>query len=258
MGRWFYRLSQGGWVYTDRATRTSVAYARVFKCGSTQMEAYGLHQLAPIALAFESFPPGPSFQRATMEALCTLLVIRDPVEHFLAGYNEVEMRLADHKGTGGLSEPLRFLSEPVGSTERFVAFVEDLLVRADQIPEALARGLLTHVLPQANALLGLPAPSAVTFVHLAEIQLEVPKAMREGRCSLPASSSPPMKRAKGNRSSADPLGTLAAAQTMWASSGPVARALCALHAMDYACLDVLTLPIACADVLDDPGLLGSS
>ena len=185
LGRWFYRLSQGGWVYEPKFTALRVAYMRHFKCGSAQMDTYGSRQLKPQSSGFLSLPPGPAFRRALIGSAnaapvsCALLVTRDPIEHFLSGYNEVEtrleaMRLKTHP-TSTPDDPqlhvtrrlqelenseLKFPRLPLGSTARATAFVEDLLLRAPAAPDWLIRDLLTHVFPQSNALLQLSGASS--------------------------------------------------------------------------------------------------
>ena len=72
------------------------------------------------------------------------------------------------------------------------------------------------------------------------------------KCSgVPESvSSAPMTVMGQHNSSSDPLGTYKASRDVWLDQGPVARALCVLHVMDYACWTDLPdgIPQFCQDV----------
>jgi hypothetical protein len=279
-----------------------------------------------------------TFNHTSRAKPCVFAVLRDPISHFLSGYNEVEYRLIT--GEGGAPEvsssgenghdknkqqniklasytKIPYDASPEKREERFVTFVKNLLKEHPSFAAfeyykhfaSMSRILSTlsrfDLLPGEGALKSnskgsistapaLSSSSSLWFLPTIENLTEsFPRFLAE-RCPRMASNYysqlqqsneknnsfgnrntdidtdtntpseppqlqlPPMKRMGTHKSSEDGYGTYKAARDVWKRGGPVARALCALHAMDYACFaanedDVdgrprLRLPDLCRDV----------
>jgi hypothetical protein len=274
LGRWFFRLSQGGWAFSASRIaadeeHVNIAYIRQFKCATGQLHAYGVEQLARTGGRIRHYAAGQHFRRVLSSATCVLMVVRDPVEHFLSGYNEVETRMVNGSGYAHSGEmlPLPFAQRLVGSPERFADFFIDLLTigvdHHHDPPDWFTHDLLPHVLPLTGALHEVreaqrlrkttPSRGKLVVVPLSEVELEVPRQLRQ-KCAVPRA--PPMQQAGQRPSSRDPTGAYAAARKVWNKGGDIAKALCALHAFDYACFaHLLPPPPACHEVFGDPTLL---
>lgn len=68
--------------------------------------------------------------------------------------------------------------------------------------------------------------------------------------ALPENVTEPFHVGSSHLSSKDPLGIYKAAKDVWSEGGPTARAICVLHAMDYACWETLPdgIPLLCKEV----------
>lgn len=185
---------------------------------------------------------------------CVVTAIRDPISHFLSGYNEIEFRRENLANNTHLPHyyGLPFHTEEQRQ-DRFVHFVRDFALEESRalvhepfghvfsmsrVLEVLHRqgGFLSGYLPSlANLSTAMPA-----FVqHTCHLEYDLP-AMKDTRW--------------GHLSSADPHGFYHAARTVWAEGGVVARALCIFHAMDYACWKNLPdgIPEICQEVYSRP------
>lgn len=69
----------------------------------------------------------------------------------------------------------------------------------------------------------------------------------------PVDEIPKMTKQGQHRSSKDRLGMYKAAKSVWQEAGPIARALCILHAYDYACWERLPqgIPELCIEVYNE-------
>ena len=69
----------------------------------------------------------------------------------------------------------------------------------------------------------------------------------------------PMQIGGQHTSSNDPLGTYAAAKSVWKDQGHIAKALCILHAFDYACFDKISnsIPPLCLEVYNSQKFMGN-
>lgn len=266
-------------------TRFATVYARIWKCGNDQIRALEREAVAAwhasgdvrgaardevpladaLAAARELAVGAEDAAGAGAPEPCVYTAVRDPLSHFVSGYNELEARLreAEHRrvprapyhaafpidGAGaGPSEPRR---------RRFRAFVEDLLLEADALS---SHWVYHHFYPMSRILSVLGkarTPLTGYLPTLDNLASTWPDFMARtcgprgfpSRARLP----PTMAVAGGHASSADALGLRAAAAAVVAEGGPVARALCLLHAFDYACFPVLPggVPAACRSVYAD-------
>mmetsp|Transcript_9676 Transcript_9676/g.20801 ORF Transcript_9676/g.20801 Transcript_9676/m.20801 type:complete len:206 (-) Transcript_9676:6-623(-) len=85
---------------------------------------------------------------------------------------------------------------------------------------------------------------------LANLTYEFPKFLKSACPDLVPSS-----LLREPMSSGDPFGYYKAAKAVWGEQGGTARALCAIHAMDYACWEDLPegVPLLCQDVFSGDG-----
>jgi hypothetical protein len=232
-----------------------------------------------------------TFNNMSRAKPCVFAVLRDPISHFLSGYNEVEYRLI----TGGEDAPevssseedgydkhkhrtiklasytkIPYDASPEKREKRFVTFVKNLLMEHpsfaafDYYKHFAAMSRILPTLSRFDLIPGEGASksSSLWFLPTIENLTETFPTFLAERCPRMASNYysqlqqsnekgnidtdintnappelqlPPMKRKGIHKSSDDGYGTYKAARDIWNRSGPVSRALCALHAMDYAC-----------------------
>ena len=204
---------------------------------------------------------------------CVFAVLRDPISHFLSGYNEVEFRLISR--TGGAPGPkedhklgsyteIPYDQGPDQRKKRFTTLVKNLLKEHSSFPEY---GLYKHfasisrVLPTLDRFDLLPDEHTSWYLPTLENLTETfPEYLAE-RCPLmssnyqqysnennPTMAFPTMVPRGKHESSNDIYGTYQPAKDVWKEGGFVARALCALHAMDYSCFEDMPIPPVCRDV----------
>jgi len=238
-----------------------------------------------------------AFKHTRRTKPCVFTVLRDPVSHFLSGYNEIEYRVLSGVHDPGvvpnLTDPndleklasyikIPYEDGPKQREERFAEFVRDLVMehpcfahfRTYEHMASMSRNL--HTLAKFSLLQEEPwflptlqnltdnfpkflsqrCPRLAWNYHQLESRdddsteqhhdrsLEIP---RHAASSTPLLLLPPMDRQSGHRSSHDPCGTYQAAKSVFAKNGTVARALCILHAMDYACYncEIQSIPEIC-------------
>mmetsp|Transcript_6650 Transcript_6650/g.14165 ORF Transcript_6650/g.14165 Transcript_6650/m.14165 type:complete len:335 (+) Transcript_6650:1-1005(+) len=200
---------------------------------------------------------------------CIYTAVRDPISHFLSGYNEIEVRqLGEYNNESHIDFPQDatrapyHLDVPYSSTnpqlrkKRFMAFVRDVLLEEEVLSShhiyshfySMSRILL--VLANKNLTLTsyIPTLSNITTTWPAFVSSTCPGAP-------PLDEFPRMTKQGQHRSSKDRLGLYKAAKDVWEEGGPMARSLCLLHAFDYACYQNLpeSVPPLCQKVYQDYG-----
>lgn len=270
----------------------SLLYARIFKCGNNQIRDY-LGKIfkgkkGDASYSFHDFnnneelrkflakeKGGDSFFRhrgISYDKPCIFTVIRDPVSHFLSGYNEVDVRIVTGGDVPGYIVNDKTLPSynkiPLKDSDkeraknlreiRFETFVRNILEEHDSFikwhwfyAHAYPISRILHSLKNLNV---LPAMTEASQTHantdkkwilptMANITETVPKFLSENCPRFAANyrdkeqtvGLPSMEKARGHASSSDPTGTYKAAKDVWKRGGSVARSLCHLHAFDYAC-----------------------
>mmetsp|Transcript_15819 Transcript_15819/g.20684 ORF Transcript_15819/g.20684 Transcript_15819/m.20684 type:complete len:449 (+) Transcript_15819:47-1393(+) len=238
-------------------------YMKVWKCGNNQIRLmekqlyrsgsvrgkYSANNLDHIMARLKSI------QRQNQNLLpptCIYTAIRDPISHFLSGYNEMEYRQLskDAKPTERLPKKFReapFHREfPYSSDNhelrkrRFQAFVEDVLLEK---PVLVSNWIYIHFYPMSRILVSLKQHGLKLTGYipdLANLTSTWPDFM-SSRCPqfLDRDSIPTMRVNGQHESSKDRLGLYRAAKDVWAEGGPISRSLCLVHAFDYACFDDL-------------------
>jgi len=230
---------------TDNKTR-SYDYVTIWKCGNNQIRFWSKK------LFQQANPRG-------VKADCTVTAVRDPISHFLSGYNEIEQRwLAEPSEVGYKDFPilyrqttgqkLKFTKQEVGSKLRFETFLIDMFDNS-----ATRHWMFSHVYPMSRVLgrykLTGYLPTIQNLTH------DWPRFLGNncpGMTDLITSSS--MEVIGQHNSSNDPHGTYHASKEVWRDQGPFARALCLMHAIDYACWDDLShgIPLFCQNVYSSP------
>lgn len=233
-----------------RSGNDFVLYMRIYKCANNQITEWmndvldDCHSKTDLEESLELWRKD---QQDDPSSLCIITAIRDPISHFLSGYNEVEYQwlanysnFADPKSRQKIlhNKDLTYIHKTAGSKERFSQFVADFLFH----PKAMTQGaydhldLMSRILPtlqeQELALTAyLPSLHNLTHAWPQFVQSECLSNHHDALTEMDLSAQ--------HHSSKDPFGTHQAAEDVWRKQGLIARALCILHAMDYACWEQL-------------------
>jgi hypothetical protein len=194
---------------------------------------------------------------------CIYTAVRDPITHFLSGYNEVEYRIINRRVDGpnehGTAPTASYNDIPYNISDeirqqRFTQFVKDVLLE-DPIFDShfvyrhfMSMSRILPVLRHYNLSITGYIPS------LDNITTTWPQFMSNTCPGFPSVDEiPKMKKWGQHSSSKDDLGLYRAAKDVWRQQGPIAKALCMLHAYDYACWTDLPdgIPPICQDVFQN-------
>ncbi len=229
-----------------------------------------------------------TFNKTSRSKPCIFSVLRDPIGHFLSGYNEVEYRLIHgdvdapklSKDSHKLASYTKIPHDesPEKREQRFKTFVKNLIKehpsfsafdyykhfasmsrmlptmsRFDLIPVAHKNEqwylpTLDHLTETFPTFLADRCPTMATNYQQRQHQCLQSDTSCKNNDDENTTPFPPMRRMGSHDSSKDVDGTYKAAKDVWNKGGPVAKALCVLHAMDYACFDDLSLPLLCRNV----------
>ncbi len=195
------------------------------------------------------------FRSTVYDKPCVFTVIRDPISHFLSGYNEIEYRIITGKVKLKTKDPPPYTKIPHdggGPRERrdpdtlrelrFEQFVRDL---ADENGAFYSHWVYKHAFPMARILHTLKrlkllptlydTPRDWILPSVANLTERFPEFLAQHCPRFVPEGIPPLEIAGVHKSTKDPLGTYKAAKDVWEKGGAVARSLCHLHAFDYAC-----------------------
>lgn len=257
----YWTFQSGGFVYTPKGGNVSTIYMRIFKGGNNQiMQGFGSLVLAASESEgkYTEFANLSDMPRQILQQACVITVVRDPVERWLSGYNEIEYRATKvHPQQMNRAHKSQFHHFLNATEERFEQFVRDFIggpSRDLQIHYGhiySMSGIIHHLNEERGVQLTSYLPS------LADLGHTFPGFLTSTCPYMPKSAHNPMSRHGQHATSDDPLGSYAAAKQVWFKQGITARALCAINAMDYACYDNLAVPPLCQDVFASENFLQS-
>jgi len=238
-------------------------YMKVWKCGNNQIRsmekqlytsdsvqgAYYGNNLGKIMARLQSIK---GRNQNVLPPTCIYTAVRDPILHFLSGYNELEYRqLSDGKVfrerlPGNFREAPYHREFPYSSDnhelrkKRFQAFVEDVLLEE---PVLVSNYIYWHYYPMSRILTSLKQYDLKLSGYIPDLAnlTSTWQDFMSSRCPqfLDRDSIPTMRVDGQHESSKDRLGLYRAAKDVWAEGGPISRSLCLVHAFDYACFDDL-------------------
>lgn len=261
----FFRFNTGGMGHVSHDNKHHMAYLTVWKGGNNQISS----NLRSILGGNGSVWPGYSMRdlfsasripTSKLNLTCVVTAVRDPVEHFLSAYNEVEGRNSPEymkKRSGkyrSWTNPLLFASYGNGTTARFEQFVSDFIVGPQRANHYVLE--LQHVFSMTGVLWGLKqlkdcsgdeVPRLTAYLpSLSNLDTEFPKLLQRTCSGLPHLDSFVKKFVHPSQS--DPYNTYSAARQVWGHHEGASRALCAIHALDYACFESIPVPSLCQSV----------
>eukprot|EP00934_Nitzschia_sp_Nitz4_P005672 Nitzschia sp. Nitz4//scaffold22_size323478//252460//253505//NITZ4_000573-RA/size323478-snap-gene-0.566-mRNA-1//-1//CDS//3329543133//5662//frame0 len=259
----------------------------MWKCANNQIDGFWRHMFEGVTASTseevirdlersryfftERFSNSP-----TSHQECVVAVVRDPISHFLSGYNEVEFRIeAASISRGDIAMAWPFGNQEIGSAQRFQQFIIDLLSCPiennlpgilDMYPQQLE---IQHVFSMSSVLHLLAKEQASTnvtrqFFYLPSLHNLTnnlgPFLVQSCPDSFSGETKQKLLSTKVNthdgehESSKDPTGSYTASKQVWKEGGSFSRALCALHVMDYACWRDLPegVPGICLEVYERP------
>lgn len=200
-----------------------------------------------------------------VENTCFVTATRDPVEHFLSGYNEMEyrntpeyMRRRSNPKYKKWNNPLEYSKLGNGTEARFKQFVSDFV----ESPLTMSTYALevSHAYSMTGILWGLTQAKWYPTKDLPRLTAYLPTLnnLDEAFPNLINSHCEGVPQLKTFRekyehvTSGDPHNFYAAAKNVWRKQeGKYGRALCALHALDYACFDDIPVGDLCRSVFED-------
>ena len=250
-----WTFQSGGWIYTPKDGSVSIIYMRIFKGGNNQiMKGFGSSILSPSKSEgkYAEFAKLSDIPRQILKSACIVTVVRDPVERWLSGYNEIEYRAGKvlpqqmHRNHTAQFHRLRG-----GTEERFKQFVRDFIggpsrdLRIQYGHIYSMSGIIHHLNEGTGSHLTSYLPTLANLTHA------FPSFLASTCPNIPKSALNPMSLHGQHITSSDPLGFYSAAKEVWKKQETTARALCAISAMDYACYDQVPVPLLCQEVFSN-------
>jgi hypothetical protein len=247
--RFFHGSYQNATVFINPKTNKEVAYIPIWKDANTAIR----HWMA------DNFEPDGVLEYPSMDALfaetastpeCVVTAVRDPISHFLSAYNEVEFRRHNLKEDKVVPS---YYSLPHTSAEnrkgRFSRFVTDMVLEDSK---GYHDSVFSHTFSQSRILVDMDRVGGHLTAYLpslANLATKFPKFVKS-TCGLKQKVTVMDEEKMHHKSSDDEEGFYQAAKDVWTNEGSVARALCALHAMDYACWTDLPagVPKVCQEI----------
>jgi hypothetical protein len=200
---------------------------------------------------------------------CVVTALRDPIEHFLSGYNEMEFRSTPFFHTAHKVQPdgkeRQYERYKYGNEARFERYVSDFVWSApstgvypsnpfSNIFHTYSMCGILWVLKEQADLLGVNAPKLTSYLpSISNVSSAFPNLINTNCHGFDAEFNRPFtsNRESHHPSGKDEDGFYAAAKRVWSKQDATSRALCALHLMDYACFDLIPVPELCQDVFSD-------
>ena len=261
-GNWGISVLNGNYTRKDSGDFSlfKTRYVRMWKGGNNQIRA--LEEDLAEELGITDYESEMHMKEAHFETQdgvepCIYTAVRDPISHFMSGYNEIEFRTFR---THTWPEARYHFDHPLdkndhnATKDRFRGFVEDLLVEDGSF---LVNSVYSHPFAMSRVLVSLGQEGYRLHGYLpdlTDLSNRWPQFLVDTCPGLPPLEAFPKPKVEGqHKSSSDPLGTYAASKEVWADGGPTARAMCLLSAPDYACYEDLPdgIPEFCQTVYTD-------
>ena len=250
---------------------SALLYIRIFKCGNNFIG--GWLRKAAKTFSNDNHNYTTKFPTRKVSALqfhdiasnwsrppCVVTAIRDPVNHFLSAYNEMEWRVWVGNDHPQSANPPDYLSLPYTTRQdrekRFTQFVADVLM----LRWAHFKGLdPVHIASMSRVLSAMKDELNLTFTavlpSIQGLSTTWPEFVQNTCPHFPKINGQVVRENNSmgqHDSSQDPVGFYEAAKSVWKKRGSVAKTLCILHAMDYACWDNLPdgIPSLCQSVYE--------
>jgi len=265
----FFKRYHGAFFYVSPDKQPTV-YMDIWKCAHQQMRGWANETLSKLDGEFSviktvknvTFSLKSLKKQKLLDQACIVTAIRDPVSHFLSGYNEIEFRNKREPDRLDYAPGLLFPRYQDGTHQRFEQFVADFLTGPNHgdWTQVFHREELDHLSSMSALLYGLAQSGAKMTSYLPSLnnlQEVWPQYIQKTCPGLPKSIVGPMHLVPQHESKKDEHGFYEASKRVWAEAGPTARALCALHAIDYACWEELPdgVPLVCQDVYSSPSFI---
>lgn len=246
-------------VYKSPEKKTFI-YMAVWKAAHETIREWGNRKVQPLAGTYRLL--GKEQLQTVLKKTadpCIVTVIRDPISHFLSGYNEIDTRILE----GEYNSHARMKDSPkalfhryhYGTKQRFEQFVADILSQPYTLgwkDFPLVEPLHFYSMSGTLWLLSESGAQMTAFLpSIHNLDEDWPKfAYNSCPGILPENITGPFHVASHHSSSKDKFGIYKAAKDVWNEGGPTARAMCVLQAMDYACWDNLPdgIPSLCREV----------
>lgn len=251
----------------EKGENFSTIYVKIWKCGNNQIRWMERKLYKHLNGTYDMLQLPTALRKNLSSRPCIYTAVRDPISHFLSGYNEVEVRqLGEYNNKSADDWPVNskpapyHLSVPYSSEshelrkERFRKFVFDVLLEE---PTFGSYKVYSHFFPMSRILVILKKfkKELTGYIpRLENITSTWPTFLSSTCENFPSIDVIPTMQMQGqHRSSKDRLGLYQAAKDVWNEGGPIARSLCILHAFDYACFEDLSkeIPEICRDVYQD-------
>ncbi|KAL7431139.1 hypothetical protein ACHAXM_002590 [Skeletonema potamos] len=274
----FFTFSSGGIGYKSLDEEHHLVYLKVWKAANDDirkninLRVGKKDNLWDVDLNLRQKPdyselwsPIPLLKR---NQTCVVTTVRDPVEHFLSAYNELEFRSTDSflsshgltENTNGKKPYTRYRN---GTDARFERYVSDFIwgAASNDVYPSLPLSNIFHTFSQTGVLWNLKEQVDLVSLNAPRLTAYLPSILNVSAAfpNLVATNCPgfeeefkyPFTKEFGHPSSLDEFGFYAAAKRVWSKQDSTSRALCALHLMDYACFDLIPIPYLCQDVFSD-------
>ena len=205
---------------------------------------------------------------------CVVTAVRDPVEHFLSAYNEIEFRSTEsfrsvHGVRADANDKKQRYYERYenGTDSRFERYVAEFVWGAStaKVYPSLPFSNIFHSFSQSGVLwrlkeqrdiMGVNAPQLTAYIPtLFNISATFPNLIATNCPGFEEEFNRPFPKQFDHESQKDEFGFYAAAKRVWGKQESTSRALCALHLMDYACFDLIPIPELCQNVFSDSGFM---
>ena len=258
----------------DSSSRGIIVCLRIYKAANDQIRTWARLEFADrnSQRKMGRFRDSDAIDRlqriSAWKGACVVTAIRDPIERFLSGYNEIEVRWSGRAGNQDQDDShkpkFRYARDSNGTKARFQQFVAEY-VSSDTGREGWDWKYLDlgHIWSMSGVLYGLAKGGGKMTDYLpslSNLTYKWPEFVRSTCPDLPKEiAKEPMRVTGQHGSSEDRRGYYAAAKSVWADGRETAHALCALNIMDYACWGKLPggVPSLCKAVYSRPGFVSA-